>query len=389
MLVTLVDTFTFLFIRALGIQRLEFFFAFLILIMAVCFWINFIISKPDAGQLLYGLAVPGIPDADGAAGYAIGLVGSVIMPHNIFLHTALVHSRKIQSHRRDKVQEANKYFAAEAAVTVGASFLINLAVVSAFANPKIQDQDLDMSNAHKALEGAFGKASVIIWAVGLLAAGQSATMTGTFAGQFVMQGFLNLNLAQWQRVLITRGLTVVPLIFVALLCEENTVESISAFVNVLQAIQLPFALLPLLKFSSSQNAIGAFALSWGTTLAALAFGLAVVGGNFAGLLQDFGWLLEGWWLLLTVPLAVGYVTMLVLIVITPINKNFCIYRIAEEAASLPLQNPADREEEDEGRTTSQGSFSGPTTGRPTAAAEAGALLPEDGTAGEGRPQETK
>ena len=107
---------------------------------------------------------------------------------------------------------------------------------------------LDLENAHHSLEASFGSSAKIIWAIGLMAAGQSSTMTGTYAGQFVMQGFINLHIPTYLRVFITRSIAIIPAIIVAFL---GNLDSLQGFLNILQAIQLPFALIPLLKFSSN------------------------------------------------------------------------------------------------------------------------------------------
>lgn len=108
--------------------------------------------------------------------------------------------------------------------------------------------NLDLENAHESLEQSFGSAARVIWAIGLMAAGQSSTMTGTYAGQFVMQGFINLHIPTYLRVFFTRAIAIIPAIIVAFI---GNLDSLQGFLNILQAIQLPFALIPLLKFSAN------------------------------------------------------------------------------------------------------------------------------------------
>lgn len=111
-------------------------------------------------------------------------------------------------------------------------------------------KDIFLDNAHESLESSFGVSAKYIWAIGLMAAGQSSTMTGTYAGQFVMQGFVELHIPVYMRVLVTRSIAIVPAVVVAFLGTRNT-DSFDGYLNILQAIQLPFALIPLLKFSAS------------------------------------------------------------------------------------------------------------------------------------------
>lgn len=128
--------------------------------------------------------------------------------------------------------------------------MINLSVISTFAFYHLKDgsEEISLENAHHSLEQSFGKSARIIWAIGLMAAGQSSTMTGTYAGQFVMQGFIELKVPAYLRVLITRSIAIVPAITVAFI---GNLDNFDGFLNILQAIQLPFALIPLLKFSAN------------------------------------------------------------------------------------------------------------------------------------------
>jgi hypothetical protein len=121
--------------------------------------------------------------------------------------------------------------------------------------------DIGLAEAGEVLGDRFGNAAKIIWAIGLLAAGQSSTMTGTFAGQFVMQGFLNLKISPWLRTTITRLFAIVPTMIVALLFAKN-LDALDQGLNILQSIQLPFALIPLLTFSSSGTILSSFRLQW-------------------------------------------------------------------------------------------------------------------------------
>ena len=218
-LITICDTFTFLFIHICGVRSLEVsyssllipvqaFFAFLVGVMAACFFANLIAVAPPIVDILGGF-IPRIPE--GAFDQTVGLVGAVIMPHNLFLHSALVLSRQVPPRNKRKVREANKYFSIEAAVSLIISFFINMAVIATFAYfHNTEQKDLDLESAATALEDTFGNSARIVWAIGLLAAGQSSTMTGTYAGQFVMMGFLKLKIPQWARVVVTRSIAIIP-----------------------------------------------------------------------------------------------------------------------------------------------------------------------------------
>jgi NRAMP (natural resistance-associated macrophage protein)-like metal ion transporter len=261
-LITAADTFTFLFLERYGVRKLEAFFGLLITIMAVTFGVEYGISRPNQVELLKGLIIPGV--SSGAAMQAVGMVGAVIMPHNIYLHSALVQSRDIPRENEQQVREANKYYSIESSIALLISFIINMFVVCVFAEGFFgtsDASDIGLHNAGDYLNNKYGSFALYIWAIGLLAAGQSSTMTGTYAGQFVMQGFLNLQIAPWKRVLLTRSVAIVPAICVAVTANEY-LDTLDEWLNVLQSVQLPFALLPVLHFTSSRTLMGQFRIHW-------------------------------------------------------------------------------------------------------------------------------
>jgi len=245
-LITIIDTFTFLFLDKYGLRKLEFFFGFLITMMAITFGYEFVTVQPEIGEMVKGMAIPWCSGCDSKALLqAVGIVGAVIMPHNLYLHSALVKSRDIDRKQPKKVKEANYYFFIEACIALAISFVINVFVVSVFAhgmygktNDDVKSQcvnqsiyndvnetfvgdevDVDIYKGGLFLGCTFGIAAMYIWAIGILAAGQSSTMTGTYAGQFSMEGFLNLQWARWQRVLVTRTIAVLPTFFVGKLSQ--------------------------------------------------------------------------------------------------------------------------------------------------------------------------
>jgi len=215
--------------------------------MAVCFCANMIYVQPEFASILGGF-IPQIPHQ--AFDQMIGLVGAVIMPHNLFLHSALVLSRELDRSQKKNIKEANFYFSLEATISLSVSFIINLSVICTFAYWHLRGggHDITLQTAHLALEDTFGDGARMVWAIGLLAAGQSSTMTGTYAGQFVMQGFLQMKVPPWVQVAITRSIAIFPSLIVAF---TESIDELDGWINILQAIQLPFALIPLIKFTSS------------------------------------------------------------------------------------------------------------------------------------------
>ncbi|XP_021376431.1 natural resistance-associated macrophage protein 2-like isoform X2 [Mizuhopecten yessoensis] len=282
-IITIADTFTFLLLDKYGLRKLEAFFGFLIVSMAITFGYQYVIVRPDQGDVLQGLF---IPYCDGCGSkqilQAVGIIGAIIMPHNIYLHSALVKSREVDRTEKQEVKEANKYFFIEAAIALFVSFLINLFVTSVFAEgfniknvTEVHSNCLKNDNPHADIFNSsslevdiyrggvflgcqFGLAAMYIWAVGILAAGQSSTMTGTYTGQFVMEGFLNLKWKRWQRVLLTRSIAIFPTIFVAIFSGISDMTRMNDLLNVLMSLQLPFALIPILSFTSATYLMGDF-----------------------------------------------------------------------------------------------------------------------------------
>ncbi|XP_037036718.1 protein Malvolio isoform X4 [Bradysia coprophila] len=286
-LITIVDTFTFLFLDKYGLRKLEFFFGFLITVMAVTFGYEYNVSAPPQGEVLKGMFFPWCTGCQSRELLqAVGIVGAVIMPHNLYLHSALVKSRDIDRRQSSKVRDANFYFFVEACIALFISFIINVFVVAVFAhglygktNQEITDScvnqtmyddalslfgrntkivDADLYKGGIFLGCTFGAAAMYIWAVGILAAGQSSTMTGTYAGQFAMEGFLNLQWARWKRVLFTRLIAIVPTFCVAFFSQIEDLTGMNDILNAVMALQLPFAVIPTIAFTSSHFIMGEY-----------------------------------------------------------------------------------------------------------------------------------
>ncbi|XP_072304988.1 natural resistance-associated macrophage protein 2-like [Eucyclogobius newberryi] len=285
-LITIIDTFFFLILDKYGLRKLEAFFGILISVMAITFGYEYVTVAPDQAAVLRGMFVPSC----GACGsaqllQAVGIVGAVIMPHNIYLHSALVKSRKVDRSNQTEVKEANKYFFIESCLALFISFIINVFIVAVFAeafygrtNEEVyrtcnetgsahldlfplnnQTLEVDIYKGGVVLGCFFGPAALYIWAVGILAAGQSSTMTGTYSGQFVMEGFLNLRWSRFARVLLTRSLAITPTLLVAIFQDVQQLTGMNDFLNVLMSLQLPFALIPILTFTSLPTLMNDFA----------------------------------------------------------------------------------------------------------------------------------
>ena len=222
---------------------------------------------------------------------AVGVVGCLIMPHNVFLHSALVQSRQVDRSKKGRVQEALNYYSIESTLALVVSFIINIFVTTVFAKGFYGSEianSIGLLNAGKYLEETYGGGLLpilYIWGIGLLAAGQSSTITGTYAGQFIMGGFLNLRLKKWIRALITRSCAIVPTIIVALLFDrsEDSLDVLNEWLNVLQSVQIPFALIPLLYLVSKEQIMGTFKIGSVLKVYILSFNLHF---DLAGHLSD-------------------------------------------------------------------------------------------------------
>ncbi|XP_050293730.1 protein Malvolio-like [Anthonomus grandis grandis] len=288
-LITIVDTFTFLFLDKYGLRKLEMFFALLIAVMGISFGYEYVISDPNPADVTKGLFIPWCQNCDTAVLLqAVGVVGAVIMPHNLYLHSALVKSRNIDRKNPDKIKEATLYYSIESAIALLCSLVINIFVVSVFAYGMFERTNQDLLNTcekqgHEMYDIAkdvfknntevvdadiykggvflgctYGFIAMIIWAVGILAAGQSSTMTGTYAGQFAMEGFLNLQWPKWKRVLFTRSIAMVPTFLTAFYSSLDELTSLNDFLNAVMSLQLPFALIPTIAFTSNPYIMGNF-----------------------------------------------------------------------------------------------------------------------------------
>ncbi|XP_060534335.1 protein Malvolio-like [Cylas formicarius] len=306
-LVTILDTFTFLFLDKYGLRKLEAFFVFLIGVMTVTFGYEYIASKPDSLQITKGMFYPWCEGCDDRAVLqAVGIIGAIIMPHNFYLHSALVKSREVDRKRKDKVREANFYYFVECSIAILVSLFINVFVLAVFAhglysktNKEVHDLcanhpsmdasvfpvdadnadqlvDSDIYNGGIFLGCAYGPPAMYIWAIGILAAGQSSTMTGTYAGQFVMEGFLNLKWARWKRVLFTRSLAIIPTFCVAFFTNIDDLTNFNDILNAAMSVQLPFALIPLIAFTSSTRIMGEFANGMGNKIMSIAVSVGIM-----------------------------------------------------------------------------------------------------------------
>nr|BCL66018.1 divalent metal transporter [Acanthaster planci] len=308
-LITITDTFVFLFLDKYGLRKLEAFFGLLITIMAITFGYEYITVAPDQTKVLAGLFIPRCQGCDKQAGLqAVGIIGAIIMPHNIYLHSALVKSRDVRREKKEAIKEANMYFFIEACIALLVAFIINLFVVSVFAEGLYKHTNAEIYNMCEAQDIAFnytkyfpdntnlvekmdifkgglylgcefGAVALYIWAIGILASGQSSTMTGTYAGQFVMEGFLNLKWPRWKRIMLTRSIAILPTITIAIFRGVDDLTGMNDLLNVVMSLQLPFALIPILTFTSADTLMSDFKNGIISKIFCVLLAVAIIGIN--------------------------------------------------------------------------------------------------------------
>jgi len=242
------------------------------------FIVEIFLCKPSPGGVASGL-IPGRLSGDELY-VAIGIIGATVMPHNLYLHSSLVQSRDV-ARRRETVAEACRSNLIDSAIALNGAFLVNAAILivaaAAFWTHGIQVTELQQ--APVLLEHVLGsRAARVIFAVALLCAGQSSTITGTLAGQITMEGFVNFHIRPWARRLITRLAAILPAVVVILMAGEASVYRLLIFSQVVLSLQLPFAVVPLVRFTGSRQKMGPFAsrfwvhgLAW--SVAAVLIGL--------------------------------------------------------------------------------------------------------------------
>jgi manganese transport protein len=276
-IITVTDTFLFMLLQRYGIRKMEAFIFVLVATIGGSFLAEMIIAKPD----LIGAAKGLVPSAlSPAALYiAVGMIGATVMPHNLYLHSALVQTRKIERTSAG-IKKSLWYNFIDSAIALNAAFFVNAAILILAATAFYQTGNQSIAKieeAHALLAPLLGsKLAPILFAVALIAAGQSSTVTGTLSGQIVMEGYLNLRLNPWIRRLLTRLVAIVPAVLVIGIMGEGRVDELLVFSQVILSLQLGFAVIPLIHFVSDKSTMGEFAIkSWVKILAWLVASILV------------------------------------------------------------------------------------------------------------------
>ena len=266
---TVLDTFLLLFLQRLGMRRMEAFVIGLIAIVGGSFLIEILLAKPAATDIVRGF-VPVLRGRQ-ALYIAISIIGATVMPHNLYLHSALVQTRKIGP-GKEQVKKALKINFLDSAVALNLAFFVNAAILILAATVFFKTGNTSVTSikdAYRLLPMLGTSLAPKLFAIALIAAGQSSTLTGTLAGQIVMEGYLQLRINPWLRRLLTRLLAIIPAVLVILIAGENETDNLLILSQVILSVQLGFAIIPLIHFVSDRGAMGDFAarpfirlLSW-------------------------------------------------------------------------------------------------------------------------------
>ncbi len=276
-IITVLDTFLFLLLQRYGIRRMEAFIIALVATIGFSFLFELLLAKPQLSQVVTGFVPSALSNE--SLYIAVGIIGATVMPHNLYLHSALVQTRKISTDQKG-IRRAIKYNFVDSFVALNAAFLVNAAILILAATVFFTTGNTHVArieDAHQLLQPLLGThLAPILFAVALIAAGQSSTVTGTLAGQIVMEGYLKLRLNPWLRRLLTRLVAIIPAVIVIVVFGDKKVDDLLILSQVLLSLQLGFAVIPLIHFVSDRETMGAFAISLWTKIAAWLVAMVLV-----------------------------------------------------------------------------------------------------------------
>ncbi len=301
-LITGLDVMILLMLINFGFRKLEAVIMVLVGTIGLCFLYNIVLASPDWAGVAQGTFVPTMPNMD-ALIISLGILGATVMPHNLYLHSSIVQTRAYGLNPKDK-RAAIKFNTVDTIVALGLAFFVNAAILilaaSVFHANGIVVEELQ--DAHKLLAPALGGAAATCFAVALLCSGQSSTITGTLAGQIVMEGFLRIRIKPWLRRLITRGLALIPALIVVNATGGKHTVQLLVISQVVLSMQLPFAIFPLLMVTSSKSKMGEFVNPLWVKIVGFTICFVIGALNIYLLIDTLG----GWWVALIAAAFLGF-----------------------------------------------------------------------------------
>jgi manganese transport protein len=297
-LITGLDVLAILALMKFGFRKLEAIIVTLVATIAICFMINIIWAQPDWQAVAGGLIPRSQPKGEALA-IAVGILGATVMPHNLYLHSAIVQTRKFED-----TKLAVRSATIDSAIALGMAFFVNASILvlaaAVFHKNNIPVDTLE--KAHELLKPMLGGAAATLFAVALLASGQSSTITGTLAGQVVMEGFMQWKVTPWLRRALTRGLALIPAVILVSVTSGRDVDGL-ILSQIVLSLQLPFAVFPLVLVTANKEIMGPFVSPKWITVIGLAIGTVISLLNIQLLVEQLG-------LLPVSLLAIGIITFL-------------------------------------------------------------------------------
>ena len=364
-MITAFDVLLLLGLSRFGIRRMEAFIIALVATIGACFAVEMVLSKPELAAILSHVLPRGedgriallarSPDGLRPLGLsreslyiAMGILGATVMPHNLYLHSSLVQSRAVEGSLEGK-REACRMNLVDSVVALNCALFVNAAILilaAAAFHLTGHSGVAQLEEAHHLLAPLLGTTlAPLLFAVALLCSGQASTITGTLAGQIVMEGFLRIRIQPWLRRLISRGLAIVPAALVIGLKGEHAVDELLVLSQVVLSLQLSFAVVPLIQFTSNRKMMGGFANPPWVVAAALLVATVIIGLNANLVVQQIaGWIQAagpGAWVpwVTVVPLVVGAALLLLYIAAAPLLERWWPRVVARAPETVPAIRP--------------------------------------------------
>ncbi len=339
---TITDTILMLFLMNRGMRKLEVFIMSMIFIIGLSYLIEMFIVGPDVLGIAKGFIPSNLFKGDKISHemlyIAIGIIGATVMPHNLYLHSSLVQTRKIN--RTDEgIRSAIKFNLFDTTIALNLAFFVNAAILILAASAFFRNgyfQVAEIQDAYKLLEHIFGSLAPSLFAIALIASGQSSTITGTLAGQIIMEGHINLRIEPWLRRLITRFLAILPAVFTIIYFGETGLGDLIILSQVVLSLQLGFAVIPLIHFTSNRKRMGKFAISLKVKILAWACAALIIGLNAKLVFDQISdWIKQYpsaaiWLYGLVVPITAAIAILLLYVFLKPM-----LFKHKERAAQVP------------------------------------------------------
>lgn len=324
--ITILDTVLLLFLMNKGMRSMEGFIVSMVFIVGLSFLTEMFIVQPEVTDVLTGLVPSGLSHE--ALYIAIGIIGATVMPHNLYLHSSLVQTRKIERSSAG-IRESLKFNFLDTTIALNLAFLVNASILILAATAFYKNGYhgvAEIQDAHQLLNNIFGSLAPALFAIALIAAGQSSTVTGTLAGQIIMEGHINLRIAPWLRRLLTRLLAIIPAFCAIIYFGDRALGDLLVLSQVVLSLQLGFAVIPLIHFTSDKNRMGEFAIKpWVKVLAWLSAGVIIVLNIQLVFEQISGWLRASdhdWWVyVLVFPAVLAILFLLLYVMLHPLFRK--------------------------------------------------------------------